>query len=633
MNRALPAVLFALASLACAQNEVLRSTTDVYPGEWTIARGEERWLCYRVVDDASGAPIADAELFLVPEKKAPLAGVFWSTRRAVSDADGFVRVRVDDIEGQWDIQVLRAPGRAVSSRSSPRGEPIWRVAAAQDVPVLVRDWRGNPVAGARIGFCGSCGHGPDLVNATSGADGIAILRGIDPHNDIADLYCQARGLELGYMSVEWRPGDAPYELVCEYSTPLTGKLLDSAGDPIAGAFVGVPDVHRGPWAETRADGTFEVLGAPEGSWLMARVGEREIWFSGSASQPAVLRAPAADAADPHAGLVDDPAPESAEEIATTSIEVRSAEPDQEIWAVGPRVGWTNAANGRIEVPSSGPFVLRVGDRRVAFGDVNELPPQPIVLADHTPTIVRGDVVDADGKPVAVRATLRLGSDQREPATEAPTGAFELPVRAKGTVLLELAPEREDLRTRSFYVALPARGDAVRVDVGRITLVAEPRLRVLDAHGAPLAGCVVRFGRPGFFEVRGEPRFALDERGGWTGPDPRAGDWIEVDTVILDDEQRITLPFRTVLAGDGPWTITPPTGALKLEVRGLAESEGGAHALIADQVHEIRATSDWVGLAPGPLRMWITAPGRRTAIVDTVIPTKGAKVLAVELIPL
>ncbi len=632
MNSALPAVLLALGASAAAQ-DVVRSTTELYPGDWSIERGAERWYCYRVVDDASGQPIADAELYLVPERKAPIAGVFWSTRQARSDAEGFVRVRVDDLDPPCNIQVLRAPGRAVSSRCSA-GDPIWRVPVAQDVPVLVRDWRGQPVAGAVIGLCGSCGHGPDLVNATSGADGIAILRGIDPHNDIADLYCQARGLELGYQSLEWRPGDAPFELVCEYSTPLTGTLLDGAGHPIAGAFVGVPDVHRGPWTETRADGSFEVLGAPEGSSMMARVGEREIHFPEPAAYPAVLRVPDAGASEPHEGSVDQPAPESAPEIATTRIAVRVENGDRDVavWASSPGIGATRAVDGGVDVPSSGPFVLQVGARRIAFAGVAELPEQPIVLADYAPTIVRGEAVDPVGRPVHVRASLRTGEDEREPASDAPAGAFELALRRTGTVLLELAPERADLRPRLLYVALPARGDAVRVDLGRIVVGEGPRLRVLDSHGAPLAGSVARFGRPGFFGVDDEPRFPLDERGGWTGPDLRAGDWIDIDALLLDDEHRISVPFRTVLAGEGPWVITPPTGALHLEVRGLGTSDARAYALVADQVFEIAPTSDWVGLQPGPLRLWISAPGRRTAIVTTTIPATGVKPIELELAP-
>jgi len=636
MSGTFPTVVLVLAAPFAARQDAVRSTTDLYPGDSIVERGGERWLCRRIVDDASGRPIAGAELFLVKESLAPIAGEFWSTRSATSDADGFVRVRIDDIEGQWDIQVLRADGHGVSSRSSSRA-PIWRMAAAQDVPVLVRDWRGLPVAGAVIGFCGSCGHGPDLVHATSGADGIAILRGVDPHNDIADLYCQARGLELGYQSLEWRPGDAPFELECAYSTPLTGKLLDHAGNAIAHAFVGTSDVHRGPWAKTRADGSFELLGAPEGSWLMARVGEREISFPGAATYPAVLRVPAGDSRE---GTVDQAAPKSPPEIAMTSIAVRveGAESGVDVWASSPSLGASKAENGSVHVPTSGPFVLQVGARRVVYAGLDELPPQPIVLADHAPTIVRGAVVDASGRAVPVRASLRVGDDERATSVDAPGGAFELAVRKTGTVLLELHPEREDLRPRRLYIALPARGDAARVDLGRIALDDTPRLRVLDRNGAPRTDVSVTFSRAGFFEIGSEPRFALDANGGWTGPDPRSGDVIVVATVLPDDaedvaeERRIAVPYRTTLQGDGPWTITPPTSALRLVVRGLASGER-AHALFADQVFDVADTSEFTSLAPGPLEMWISARGRQTVIVTTTITATETKAIHVALEPL
>lgn len=632
----LPAVLFALAAPFApnpvAQTPSVVSTVDVFPGEWKIERGDERWLCYRIVEDASGRPIAGAELFLVPEHTTPLAGTFWSTRTAKSDADGFVRVRVDDIEGQWDIQVLRAAGHAISSRSK-LGEPIWRIAAAQDVPVLVRDWSGMPVAGAVIGFCGSCGHGPDLANATSDANGIAILRGIDPHNDIADVYCQAPGLGLGYERVVWRPSDPPFELVCAYSKPLTGTLLDHAGNPVAGAYVGVPDVHRGPWAMTRADGSFEVLGAPSDSWLMAHVDGREIHFPEFASVPVELRLPAA--LDSHEGTVDNPAPKDRTEFELASITV-SVEGDPElnlVYASAPGFDTEHAKDGRVEVPQSGPFVLHVGDRIVPFANVDDVKQQPVVLADFAPTIVRGTVVDPAGRPVHVNANLLAPGVEAAPTTEAPQGAFELAVRLTGSALLELEPQPGGLRARRLYVTLPPRGDDAQLDVGRVVLGGEPQLRVVAASGAPIADVAVQFGRAGYFEVGSEPKFALDDQGGWTGPDLRAGDVIVVDPRSMGSEEREdrnVVPFRTVLAGEGPWTITPPTGVLEVEVRGI-ESE--AHVLIGDQLFDIGSKCSLVGLPPGPVTMWFTAKDRRTAIVTTTISASAPNAVTVELAPL
>jgi len=273
-----------------------------------------------------------------------------------------------------------------------------------------------------------------------------------------------------------------------------------------------------------------------------------------------------------------------------------------------------------------------------YAGLDELPPQPIVLADHAPTIVRGAVVDASGRAVPVRASLRVGDDERATSVDAPGGAFELAVRKTGTVLLELHPEREDLRPRRLYIALPARGDAARVDLGRIALDDTPRLRVLDRNGAPRTDVSVTFSRAGFFEIGSEPRFALDANGGWTGPDPRSGDVIVVATVLPDDaedvaeERRLAVPYRTTLQGDGPWTITPPTSALRLVVRGLASGER-AHALFADQVFDVADTSEFTSLAPGPLEMWISARGRQTVIVTTTITATETKAIHVALEPL
>jgi len=290
------AVAAALIGSGSAQ-ERIRHTDELFPGG--VAADDAAWLVTRVVDDLTGAPIAGAEIFLVGEHKTPLAGEFWFSRKGSSDADGFVRIPLADLPERWDIQVLRHPQHGVASRSG-RGDEVWRIGRPFDVPVLVRDWQGRPVAGARIGFCGGCGHTPDLVNATTGPDGIAMLRGIDPHNDFADVYVQHPGLGLGYRSVDWFPGDPPAIVDCAWSPAKAGKVVDHKGRPIAGAFVDAGDVHRGPWAKTAADGTFVVLGAPaetSPSHVVTPVG-REIWFPSPATYPVTLQLP--DLADPEA---------------------------------------------------------------------------------------------------------------------------------------------------------------------------------------------------------------------------------------------------------------------------------------------------------------------------------------------
>ena len=72
------------------------------------------------------------------------------------------------------------------------------------------------------------------------------------------------------------------------------------------------------------------------------------------------------------------------------------------------------------------------------------------------------------------------------------------------------------------------------------------------------------------------------------------------------------------------------GALDLGLRGLESEDARATVVIGDQILEIPARAEILGLPPGPARLFVTAPGRRTAIVDTTIPATGKKTLDVEL---
>ena len=97
-----------LMVLACVHLPLLAQTriehtTDIYPG------GNEHpsWLVARVVDDITGTPIANADVFLVREADTPVAGQFWYTRKVKSDANGWMRAPIGDIKDKWHMQVLR----------------------------------------------------------------------------------------------------------------------------------------------------------------------------------------------------------------------------------------------------------------------------------------------------------------------------------------------------------------------------------------------------------------------------------------------------------------------------------------------------------------------------------------------
>jgi hypothetical protein len=616
------------------QQDAIRYTRDVLPGDYPIVRGTERWLCYRIVDEFTSAPIAGAELFLVAESKTPIGGEFWSTRQSKSDANGNLRVRTDDIDGKWHHLVLRAAGHAVSSRCNP-GELIWRVAPPQNAPVQLRNWRGDPAVLAMVGICGGCGHCPDLATATSGPDGIALLRDIDPHNEIADLYVQGDGLGIAYRSLQWRPGDPPFLLDCGWSEPMTGKLLDHNGKPIAAVFIGSHEIHRGPWARTGADGIFRVLGASGNEDLIARLADREVRFERPPAFPATLRAPVPDG-EPNQQVDAEPAPKADDKPPVPITVAISGETSGEAPSVHvscPRWQPRDEPGVPLTVPADGPFALVLsvdGDcRYFPFANAAALPPQPIALRWFKPTRIVGKAVDTEGKPVAVRVRAASGFGEFSGDGAASVdGVFTVAAHHTGLTLVELVPQRADLRPRRVFATLPHRGDDVSVDLGAVVLAAAPQLTVTDGDGRALPGLRVAFARPGFQETGTAHSFPLDASGGWLGPDLRAGDLIVITAKAADGE--IAVPQRVLLSGGGPWAIHPPAGCLELHVRDVDGDAVAAVAVLADASFDVDGDARLVGLPAGSLQLHVSAPGCLSALISTTIAATGKKELRLDL---
>ncbi len=612
----LPAVVL-FAAGAPAQVTV-DYTDDVYPGNERAG-----WVASRVVDDLTGEPIRGADVYFVREAETPLAGAFWFTRRTKTDAGGWLRARVDDIEGQWHIQVLRHPDYGVAARVGT-GDAIWRVGRPFDVPVRIVDWRGAAVAGARIGFCGGCGHTPDLVNATTGPDGVAWLRGIDPHSDIGDVYVQHPGLGLGYDRVRWCPGEGPTIVRCRWSPAMTGVVLDHLGQPVAGAFVAALDVHRGPWAKTGSDGSFTLLGArPElGPSHVRTAGEREIWFEAAARFPVKLRVPAVDAESPNEGSIEQPEG-TAEETTTRKLRV-ALTGGERLDAVA---DWPGAPQGRargageVEIPTSGPFVVSVyakgaprgrpAARDHFFADAAALAAEPVPLAWFDACEVVGRVVDEGGQPVPAHVAVRESWSETA-LPESPDGAaqaaFAVATHRTGLTLLEVMPVAPDLRPRLAWITLPERGAAGRVELGDVVLRSRPELVVNAPDGSPLPGVEVEWARAGCQEAGATRVFELGEDGGWLGPDLMEGDAVVVRAA--DD----AVPFRHVLAGQGPWTIQLPAGVLALDVVDADGVAMQAWCILGDHEDLLEPGQVLRGLPLGEHVLHLSAEGYRTAVV-------------------
>lgn len=289
------ALLAALAAAARGQAPQITRTPAIYPVDEVTVHGAEAWHAARIVDGFTGAPIAGAEVLFTGESSHPLRGDLWWHARAVADADGFVRHPAERDAGghmqNWLIAV-RAPGYGpvVGVRRSLPGLVV-ALPTGQALPVRVRDWRGSPVADVLVGLCHGCGHTSDFASARTDATGLATLRDVNLQNGIADLYAEHPALELGYEPVDHFPGEATFDWILEPGVTSVGVVVDPAGQPVAGAFVGTHDVHRGPWTRTGADGSFQLCGAADANDLFVHVGERELIFERPAGSPLRLQLP------------------------------------------------------------------------------------------------------------------------------------------------------------------------------------------------------------------------------------------------------------------------------------------------------------------------------------------------------
>lgn len=610
-----------------AEPDRIQVVDEWFPGAEVAGDG---WILARVVDDLTGAPVAGAEVFVVGERLAPIAGEFWFERRVETDRDGWLRVQVGDLAGRRDLLVLRHPEYGVAAQRAYGG--VWRVGRPFDVPVQVLDWRGAPAAGASLGFCGGCGHTPDLVNATTDAEGRAVLAQVDPHSDVRDVYVQRAGLGLGPSLVQWSPGDPPILVHCRWSPAMTGAVVDHVGRPVGGVLVAAAHRHRGPWTRTREDGTFTLLGGRPGDGVdQVRLADgRDVWFPVPRQYPVTLRLP--DLADPtvHVGTLG---PRQASEPAAPRlrpVQIVGAGSDNIVAHCrypGARAARSESRAGsseRLEVPERGPFVidvwLRDGPpgrpyvRHFAFDDAAQLPGEPVVLEWFAPTVVRGQVVDAAGAPVA--ATVTLGEDWGRVAASTVVagddGEFAVSTFGTGLTVLTVEPRVAGLRPRRLWLTLPLRGHLDVLEVGVCRLAAEPQLRVLDVGGVPWSAGLVSFARAGLQEVGSTRQFELDAAGGWLGPDLAAGDAI----VVQLDEAAV--PFRTVLRGAGPWTIQVPRGELGFEVVDVQGAPLAASVVIGDHLATVSRNAPLRGLPLGPLRAWVSAPGHRSAAVEASV---------------
>jgi hypothetical protein len=633
------ALLATAVTSAGAKAQQITIAEQLYPG---AVEGDRGPLLKRLVDDLTGEPLAGAEVFLIAESKTPIGGEFWWTHRGTSDADGFVRIDRPNGDRDWHILAVRHP-RCGTATVEKDGEAVVRLGRGLDVPVRIVDWTGRPAPGALVGFCGSCGHGPDLVWANADADGTAVLRGIDVHQNFGDLYVQHPGLGLYYRNIDWRPGDPPFEVRCGYGPVQTGRVLDHTGKPVANAFVGRGNCHRGPWGRTGADGTFTILGGSANDWpdCVVLPGGRSIYFPRKGGVGVTLRLP--DLADPKAyqgpAEVDPasaPPPPAIRRIQVVVDDAPAAVRELRAWWPGRPEDLRDEIDEGLAVPDGVPFQLTVAvgeNKERQFRDVFvEAAPAgdaPLRVRWLPDPCVTGQCVDASGRGCAAR--VRWWGDAGNGVATDDDGHFELAASqefvAEDWRVLELRASAHAVWIlRHVRIGGPG---SPPVAIGRID-VATPPLRVVAASGPLPPLTRVGFARAGWFRpgrLGVAPDVApLTADGGWFGGELRTG-----DTVVVERDGH--LPFRTVLAGAGPWRIEVPEAAIELDVVGADAQPLTATVVLADVDASVRdGRCSLHGLRPGRHRLYVSAPGHRSAIVDAEAVVGAPTTIRVPLVP-
>ncbi|MBN2491236.1 MAG: hypothetical protein JXQ29_10360, partial [Planctomycetes bacterium] len=250
--------------------EAVEETDAIFPGAESLdEEGEPRIWAVRIVDARTGLAIPKA-VVQVPNhvRRGAAPEDIYYRHVARADRDGWVRVPCKQLEGWRDYIVADAPGYAAEEQCCPDDTECALVAGA-DVPVVLVDYTGRPVAGARIALNLGCGHIPDQREAATDAAGRAVLRSIYPprHDDIwVDAPGQHRGTTR--LAGTWRPGSPPVLIHTSPGIVVAGRLLLPDGKPWTGALVGPHGFHR-PWARTDHEGRFRLAGVS--AWSVIEV--------------------------------------------------------------------------------------------------------------------------------------------------------------------------------------------------------------------------------------------------------------------------------------------------------------------------------------------------------------------------
>jgi hypothetical protein len=196
----------------------------------------------QVLDAFTGKPVAGARIETWTEE---IDGHFGGQHRigvATSAIDGRYVARVQSGLVQAEKIRVSAPGYLTFSGTAGDIYDTLRLFPAEEHPPRLRitDLEGRPIAGARITSTYTCAHDVPALDVTTGADGIAILRGYGLQRDIQDLRVRA----VGFAPIKYLDGEPSFDRVAQGSPftvrlrraqPFALKLLDREGERLSHA--------------------------------------------------------------------------------------------------------------------------------------------------------------------------------------------------------------------------------------------------------------------------------------------------------------------------------------------------------------------------------------------------------------
>ncbi len=275
--------------------ESARETSLEYPGSVPDDGNDPdlRWLTF-VADAQTGAPIPHATIKIPHHAGGGTAPEdLYYVAEATADATGWVRSKVDyDLCRDLDYVIADAAGYAPMPRAHPWDERVELVRGV-DVPIVVLDATGAPVADAVVGYHTGCWHLPDQRTARTDAHGRATIPSIDPNEGPYGILVESSSAHFGgyQFARGWRPGDPPVPIHTLPGRVVSGRVVTADGAPVPRAFVSTID-HDRPSRLTDSDGRFRLSGVEPWAEMVAYLppnyaSSNAVWFTAPPSHTSI----------------------------------------------------------------------------------------------------------------------------------------------------------------------------------------------------------------------------------------------------------------------------------------------------------------------------------------------------------